>query len=113
MTTTTHNLDLDGVGVVDVLIDAVGIEVPGHPVADAFSLSLEQITQRSFHDPAPFLVDPTTLPEPAWAVMAAIKTPARAGPTISARASLMPSLLLPSTSSGVSSRPGKNATSAA
>jgi pimeloyl-ACP methyl ester carboxylesterase len=54
----------------NVLIDAVGIEVPGHPVADAFSLSLEQIMQRSFHDPAPFLVDPTTLPEPARAVMA-------------------------------------------
>ena len=33
-----------------VLIDAVGIEVSGHPVADAFSLSLQQIMQRSFHD---------------------------------------------------------------
>jgi pimeloyl-ACP methyl ester carboxylesterase len=53
-----------------VLIDAVGIDVPGHPVADAFSLSLEQIMQRSFHDPAPFLVDPTTLPEAARVVMA-------------------------------------------
>jgi pimeloyl-ACP methyl ester carboxylesterase len=54
----------------NVLIDAVGIEVPGHPIADAFSLSLEQIMQRSFHDPAPFLVDPATLPQPARAVMA-------------------------------------------
>jgi pimeloyl-ACP methyl ester carboxylesterase len=54
----------------NVLIDAVGIEVPGHPVADAFSLSLEQIMQRSFHDPVPFMVDPTTLPQPARAVMA-------------------------------------------
>ena len=53
-----------------VLIDAVGIDVPGHPVADAFSLNLEQIMQRSFHDPAPFLVDPTTLPDAARAVMA-------------------------------------------
>lgn len=53
-----------------VLIDAVGIDVPGHPVADAFSLTLEQIMQRSFHDPAPFLVDPTTLSDGARAVMA-------------------------------------------
>jgi pimeloyl-ACP methyl ester carboxylesterase len=52
-----------------VLIDAVGIDVPGHPVADAFSLSLEQIMQRSFHDPVPFVVDPTTLPEAARVVM--------------------------------------------
>jgi pimeloyl-ACP methyl ester carboxylesterase len=53
-----------------VLIDAVGIDVPGHPVADAFSLSLEQIMQRSFHDPTPFLVDPTALPEAKRVVMA-------------------------------------------
>jgi pimeloyl-ACP methyl ester carboxylesterase len=53
-----------------VLIDAVGIDVPGHPVADAFSLSREQIMQRSFHDPVPFLVDPTGLSEGARAVMA-------------------------------------------
>jgi pimeloyl-ACP methyl ester carboxylesterase len=53
-----------------VLIDAVGIDVPGHPVADAFSLTLEQIMQRSFHHPLPFLVDPTTLSDTARAVMA-------------------------------------------
>ncbi len=53
-----------------VLIDAVGIDVPGHPVADAFSLNLEQIMQRSFHDPVPFLVDPATLSDGARAVMA-------------------------------------------
>ena len=53
-----------------VLIDAVGIDVPGHPVADAFSLNLQQIMQRSFHDPVPFLVDPATLSDGARAVMA-------------------------------------------
>jgi len=32
-----------------VLIDAVGIEVPGHPVADFFSLTTDEVFQRSFH----------------------------------------------------------------
>ena len=31
-----------------VLIDAVGIEVPGHPVADFFSLTPAQLAERSF-----------------------------------------------------------------
>src|SRR5580658_7529615 len=31
-----------------VLIDAVGIEVPGHPVADFFALTMDQVFQRSF-----------------------------------------------------------------
>jgi pimeloyl-ACP methyl ester carboxylesterase len=45
-----------------VLLDAVGIEVPGHPVADFFSLSMDQVFELSFHNPAPFRFDPSTLP---------------------------------------------------
>jgi pimeloyl-ACP methyl ester carboxylesterase len=53
-----------------VLIDAVGIEVPGHPVADFFSLTLDQVFQRSFHNPEPFRIDPATLPPAAQAIVA-------------------------------------------
>jgi pimeloyl-ACP methyl ester carboxylesterase len=57
-----------------VLIDAVGIEVPGHPVADFFSLTMDQVLQLSFHDPGPFRVDPATLPPAARAVAAGNRT---------------------------------------
>jgi pimeloyl-ACP methyl ester carboxylesterase len=53
-----------------VLIDAVGIEVPGHPVADFFSLTIDQVFQRSFHNPEPFRIDPATLPPAAQAIAA-------------------------------------------
>jgi pimeloyl-ACP methyl ester carboxylesterase len=53
-----------------VLIDAVGIEVPGHPVADFFSLTMDQVFQRSFHNPEPFRIDPATLPPAAQAIAA-------------------------------------------
>jgi len=57
-----------------VLIDAVGIEVPGHPVADFFSLTMDQVFQLSFHDPEPFRVDPATLPPAAQAIAAGNRT---------------------------------------
>ena len=53
-----------------VLIDAVGIEVAGHPVADFFSLTMDQVFTLSFHDPAPLRIDPSTLPPAAQAVAA-------------------------------------------
>ncbi len=53
-----------------VLVDAVGIEVPGHPVADFFSLTPAQVAQRSYYDPATFGVDPAKLPPAAQAAMA-------------------------------------------
>jgi pimeloyl-ACP methyl ester carboxylesterase len=53
-----------------VLIDAVGIEVPGHPVADFFSLTMDQVFQLSFHNPGPFRIDPATLPPAAQAIAA-------------------------------------------
>jgi pimeloyl-ACP methyl ester carboxylesterase len=45
-----------------VLVDAGGIEVPGHPAADFFSLTLDQVVQLSFHNPDKFRIDLTTLP---------------------------------------------------
>ena len=42
-----------------VLVDAVGIEVPDHPVADVFSLSLDELSRLSYHDPARFRIDPS------------------------------------------------------
>ena len=53
-----------------ILIDAVGIEVPGHPIADFFSLTMDQVFALSFHDPEPFRIDPATLPPAAQAIAA-------------------------------------------
>jgi pimeloyl-ACP methyl ester carboxylesterase len=53
-----------------VLIDAVGIEVPGHRVADFFGLTMNEVFQLSFHNPQRFSFDPTTLPPAAQAVAA-------------------------------------------
>lgn len=54
-----------------VLVDAVGIAVEGHPVADVSGLSVPEIMALSFHDPAPFVVDPDTLTDAQKAVIAA------------------------------------------
>lgn len=53
-----------------VLVDAVGIEVPGHPVIDFFGLTFPQIAQVSYHDPDAFRIDPDALPPAARAAMA-------------------------------------------
>jgi pimeloyl-ACP methyl ester carboxylesterase len=54
-----------------VLLDAVGIEVEGHPVADVSGLSGPEIQALSFHDPTPFRVDPATIPDAQKEIMAA------------------------------------------
>jgi pimeloyl-ACP methyl ester carboxylesterase len=53
-----------------VLLDAVGIEVDGHPVADVSTLTVPQIMDLSFHDPTPFRVDPATVSDAQRAIMA-------------------------------------------
>jgi pimeloyl-ACP methyl ester carboxylesterase len=53
-----------------VLVDAVGIEVPGHPIADFFSLSPRQVAEISYHDPDRFGIDPSKLSPEALKVMA-------------------------------------------
>jgi pimeloyl-ACP methyl ester carboxylesterase len=53
-----------------VLVDAVGIDVPGHPIADFFSLTPRQVAEVSYHDPDRFGIDPTKLPAEALRLMA-------------------------------------------
>ncbi len=53
-----------------VLVDAVGIEVPGHPVVDFFALTFPEIAQRSYYNPDAFRIDLDKLPPPAQAAMA-------------------------------------------
>ena len=53
-----------------VLVDAVGIEVPGHPVADFFSLTPAELAQLSYHDPRTYGVDPAKLPPQVREAMA-------------------------------------------
>jgi pimeloyl-ACP methyl ester carboxylesterase len=52
-----------------VLADATGIDVPGHPVADFFPLSLDQVAKLSYYDPDKFRIDPATLPPAIQAAM--------------------------------------------
>src|SRR5438034_7036795 len=44
-----------------VLVDAVGIRVEGHTVADVFSLTPDELSALSFHNPAAFRVAPATV----------------------------------------------------
>jgi pimeloyl-ACP methyl ester carboxylesterase len=53
-----------------VLVDAAGIEVEGHPIADFFSLTLDQVTEFSYHDPDRFRIVPTTITDAQRAVVA-------------------------------------------
>ena len=53
-----------------VLVDAVGIAVPGHPIADFFSLTPRQVAEISYHDPDRFGIDPSKLSPEALTVMA-------------------------------------------
>ena len=52
------------------LVDAVGIEVPGHPVADFFALTFPEIAQRSYYQPDNFLIDPSAMTPQQQAVLA-------------------------------------------
>jgi pimeloyl-ACP methyl ester carboxylesterase len=53
-----------------VLVDAVGIEVPGHPVPDFFALTPAEVAQRSYYDPAKYGIDPAALPPQVREAMA-------------------------------------------
>jgi pimeloyl-ACP methyl ester carboxylesterase len=58
-----------------VLIDAVGIQVDGHPAADVSSITPNELMALSFHNPAAFRVDPATVtPEQAALRAGNIKT---------------------------------------
>lgn len=69
-----------------ILIDAVGIDVPGHPVTDVSAMAVPEIMQLSFHDPGPFLRDPASLSAEEQAVLVANQTALRAyAPTMTDR----------------------------
>ena len=53
-----------------VIVDGVGIEVPGHPIADFFSLTPRQVAELSYHDPDRYGFDPSKLSPEALQVMA-------------------------------------------
>jgi pimeloyl-ACP methyl ester carboxylesterase len=50
-----------------VIINGVGLEVPGHPVADFFSLTPARLAELSYHDPARFRFVPTEEQQAAMA----------------------------------------------
>jgi pimeloyl-ACP methyl ester carboxylesterase len=54
-----------------IIMNGVGISVPGHPVADFSTLSLDELTDLAYHDPSRFRLDPTTLTEHQKAIMGA------------------------------------------
>jgi pimeloyl-ACP methyl ester carboxylesterase len=54
-----------------VLIDAVGIDVAGQPVADFFTIGYDEFLERAFCNPDPFRMDAASLPPAAQAAAAA------------------------------------------
>src|SRR5256885_8410398 len=54
-----------------VLVDAIGIQVEGHPIADVFPLTPDELSALSFHNPAAFRINPATLSPEQRAAMAA------------------------------------------
>ena len=54
-----------------VLVNGAGVMVDGEPCADVFSLTPQQLSALSYHDPARFGIDPATLTDVQKAGMAA------------------------------------------
>ncbi|MEU6506031.1 alpha/beta hydrolase [Streptomyces sp. NPDC046942] len=54
-----------------VLVNAAGIQVPGHPVADPFTLTPAELSALSFHDVEKFRIDPSAFSDEQRAVAAA------------------------------------------
>jgi pimeloyl-ACP methyl ester carboxylesterase len=92
-----------------ILIDAVGIDVPNHPVTDVSGLPVPEIMKLSFHDPTRFLRDPATLSPDEQAALAAnqgalaVYAPSMTDPTLAARleALTVPTLVLWGKSDGI------------
>jgi pimeloyl-ACP methyl ester carboxylesterase len=71
-----------------VIIDGIGIEVPGHPMTDISGLSLAEIRSHSFHDPgkAPAAPDTgATGPSPDVQALIGYAGPAMSDPTLAGR----------------------------
>ncbi len=92
-----------------ILIDAVGIDVTGHPVTDVSAMAVPEIMQLSFHDAQPFLRDPASLFAEEQAALAANQTalriyaPAMTDPTLASRLATLdlPTLVLWGDSDGI------------
>ncbi|GAA4262004.1 alpha/beta fold hydrolase [Dactylosporangium darangshiense] len=68
-----------------VLVDAVGVEVPGHPVADFFNLTPAQIAAASYYEPQKFAVDPARMAGNRTALAVYAGEPSMVDPTLLAR----------------------------
>jgi pimeloyl-ACP methyl ester carboxylesterase len=53
-----------------VLVDAVGLEVAGHPIADFFSLTMDELAELSYFEPDRFRLDVSALPDAVKTIMA-------------------------------------------
>lgn len=53
-----------------VLVDAVGLDLPEAPVADFFSLTMDEVADLSYANPDAFRIDPAKLPPERQAAMA-------------------------------------------
>jgi pimeloyl-ACP methyl ester carboxylesterase len=64
-----------------VLVDAVGVDVPGHPVADVSGLTGPELAALSFHEPSRFPPDPSR-PGPELGALRAYTQMAMSDPTL-------------------------------
>ncbi|MFD0442843.1 alpha/beta fold hydrolase [Streptomyces indonesiensis] len=51
-----------------VLIDAVGVDIPGEPITDFFALDPRGVAEHSWHDPDRYYVDPADIPADQTAI---------------------------------------------
>ena len=94
-----------------ILVDGVGIVVEGQPIADIFPLTLDEVMKLSYHNPAPFRPDPSTLNDAAKNILAANRQalavyggqPSTGDPTLVKRLSAVtaPTLVLWGDSDGI------------
>jgi pimeloyl-ACP methyl ester carboxylesterase len=73
-----------------ILVDAAGLQIADHPIADFFSLTMDQVTDLSYYRPDAFRLDVDHLPEQQKAMMAANRATLEA---YAGRAMTDPSLL--------------------
>ena len=54
-----------------ILLDGVGIEVPGHEIADVFTMTPAELSAKSYHNPAVYGINPAAMSPEQLAGMAA------------------------------------------
>lgn len=68
-----------------VIIDGIGLEVPGHPMTDVSGLSKAELLAHSFHDPSKAPTPPGGGPSPDVAALIGYTGPTMADPTLATR----------------------------